>query len=985
MSEDFVHLHLHTEYSLLDGAARVRKIIDKAIELNMKSLAITDHGNMFGMVKFYDAAVSKGLKPIIGCEIYVAPRRMKDKEHPQDTDRFHLLLLAKNDAGYRNLIKIVSVAHTEGFYYKPRADRELIAAHHEGLIALSACLGGEVPAMIRRGQIEKAREHAIWHRDTFGEGNYYFELMDHGLKDQAIVNHALIEMSAELSIPLVATNDVHYINPDDAFVQDVMMCVEQGKTLEDSNRLSFESKEFYFKTAKEMSELFIDRPDAIAATAEIASRCMFELPKGNIFMPDFDVDAGKTPDSYLAELVTEGLKKKYPAVNDTIQKRAEYELGVIKKMGYSAYFLIVWDLIRFARSNGIAVGPGRGSVAGSIIAFALDITKIDPIKYDLLFERFLNPDRVSMPDIDMDFGDRRRDEVIKYAKYKYGEDRVAMIVTFNREKAKAAIRDVGRVLGMPLPVVDKVAKLIPFMIPDKELTLENAIDHNEELKYLYENDQEMKRLLDISMQIEGLPRNVGKHAAGVVISKFPLTDQIPLYKSPKDEEPMTQAPHEDLERIGLIKMDFLGLRTLSVVEDAVKYIKERTGKDLDLDSIPLNDEKTFRLFCKGETGGIFQFEGNTIRGLLMRSQPSCLEDLIALNALNRPGPLGADMDDKYIDNRKIKRDDIIYDHPLLKPILLDTFGIILYQEQVMRIAEVAAGFTLAEADNLRRVMSKKKAKEMEKVKEHFLKGAAPILNDQKMADFIFSQVDKFSGYGFNKSHSAAYAYLAYQTGYLKAQYPVEFMAALLTSWLGDTVKIAMYIEDCRRMNIKVQPPTINLGYYIFTPEDEGILFGLGAIKNVGEGAVEAIVRERKENGAYKSLYDFCQRIDLRAVNVKTIESLIRAGALDCLDGNRAQKMAAIDEAMDLGRSMQKDRETGQTQLFGFSERTDPPLPDIPEFDTKKLLEDEKELIGLYLSHHPLDPYREWISQKADTTAADLLEANPAERKQVSIA
>ncbi len=985
MSQDFVHLHLHTEYSLLDGVSRVGRIIDKAVEHGMKALAITDHGNMFGMVKFYNEAMSKGVKPILGCEIYVAPRGMTQKEHPYDADIFHLLLLASNETGYRNLIKIVSVAHTVGFYYKPRADRELLAAHHEGLIALSACLGGEVPEMIRRGEMERARRTALWHKETFGEGNYFFELMDHGLKDQAVVNQALIEMSREMSIPLVATNDVHYLNPDDALVQDVMMCVEQGKTLEDANRLSFESKEFYFKTAQEMRDLFPDHPEALEATVEIANRCDFELPVGKVFMPVFKMEGDMSPDRYLQDLVNEGLKRKYPQINDRIRERADYELGVIRRMGYSEYFLIVWDLIRFARSRGIPVGPGRGSVAGSIIAYALDITQIDPLKYDLLFERFLNPDRVSMPDIDMDFCDKRRDEVIEYAKQKYGEDRVAMIITFNREKAKAAIRDVGRVLGMPLPVVDKVAKLIPFVIPDQKVTIEHAIDHIEELKYLFENDPETKRLLEISMQIEGLPRNVSKHAAGVVISKFPLTDHIPVFKSPKDEAPMTQVVHEDVELLGLVKMDLLGLRTLTVVEDALKYIKERTGKDIDLGRIPLNDEKTFRLFCRGETSGIFQFEGNTIRNLLMRSLPTCLEDLIALNALNRPGPLGAGMDDMFIENRKKQRREIKYDHALLEPVLRDTFGIILYQEQVMRIAEVAAGFTLAQADNLRRVIAKKKIKDMEQVKQEFDKGAVNILKDKKLADYIFSQIETFSGYGFNKSHSAAYAYLAYQTGYLKTHYPVEFMAALLTSLMGDSEKVAKYIEDCRRMNITIAPPNINTGYYIFRPDGTGISFGLGAIKNVGEGAIEAIVREREESGPYKSLFDFCQRIDLRAVNVKTIESLIRAGALDCVEGNRAQKMAALDVAMDLGRSVQKDRETGQTQLFGFLERTEPPLPKMQEFDTKKLLDDEKELLGLYLSHHPLDPYRAWISEKADTTAADIREMEPTERKQVSVA
>lgn len=985
--EDFVHLHVHTEYSLLDGVGRVGKMVDRAAELGMKSLAITDHGNMFGMVKFYNAAKAKGVKPIIGCEIYVAPRGMTDKEHPHDADYFHLLLLAKNEKGYNNLIKIVSLAHTVGFYYKPRADNELLAEHSEGIIALSACLGGRVPAMIRRGQMEKAREHARWYRDTFGEENFFFELMNTGEPEQITVNHALEELSRELSIPLVVTNDVHYIKPEDALIQDVMMCVEQGKILEDTNRLRFDSKEYYFKTPQQMSELFPNHPEALEMTAKIADRCNVELPQNKIYLPDFDVEDGKSADDYLVQLVNEGLERKYLKVSKPIRERADYELSVIKKMGYSAYFLIVWDLLRYARSRRIPVGPGRGSVAGSIIAFALDITQIDPIKYDLLFERFLNPERVSMPDIDMDFSDRHRDEVIKYAKKRYGEDHVAMIVTFNREKPRAAIRDVGRVLGIQLPVVDKIAKKIPFRIPDKDtITIEDAIEFSEELKYHYENEPDIRRLLDISKQIEGLSRNVSRHAAGVVISKFPVTDHIAVYKGPRDEEPMTQGVHEDIEKIGLVKMDFLGLSTLTIVDDTLKYIRERTGNDIDLDAIPLTDAKTYKLLCRGETGGVFQFENNTPTRLLVRSQPTCLEDLIALNALNRPGPLDCGMDNDYIENRRKKRDDIKYDHELLKPILRDTYGILLYQEQIMRIAENFAGFTLAEADNLRRVISKKKAKEMDKVKTQFVEGAEKVVHAGDLAEKVFSQIETFARYGFNKSHSAAYAYLAYQTAYLKANYPIEFMSALLTRWMVDTERIAKYIEDCRKMNITVDLPNVNTGNYFFRPEGKGIIFGLGAIKNVGEGAIEAIVTEREENGKYKSIFDFCQRVDLRTVNLKTIESLIRAGAMDCLEGSRAQKMAAIDIAMDLGRTVQKDRESGQTSLFGFDEqRADPPLPNVEEFDTKKLLEDEKELVGLYLSHHPLDPYRAWITEKADTTAADFLEMDPEEKRQAKIA
>jgi DNA polymerase III subunit alpha len=989
MSEDFVHLHLHTEYSLLDGAAHVHKIVGRAAEMGMKSLAITDHGNMFGFVKFCTECVNQGIKPIVGCEIYVAPRTRFDKEHPQDREMHHLLLLVENETGYKNLVKIVSLAHTEGFYYRMRADRELLERYHEGLIAFSACLGGEVPAAIRNGEMERARKIALWHRDVFGQNNYFLEIMDNGLEQQAVVNAALIQLSSELGIPLVATNDVHYIEPEDALVQDVMMCVEQGKTLEDSNRLSFESKEFYLKSVQEMKDLFPDNPDALQMTVEIAERCNYKLPLGNIFLPDFKLDNGEDTDVFLKKLTFEGLNNKYPALNKGITERAEYELKVIQDMGYSAYFLIVWDLIRFARLQGIPVGPGRGSVAGSIVAFALGITQIDPLKYDLLFERFLNPARVTMPDIDMDFCYERRGEVIEYAKQKYGADKVAMIITFGREKARAAIRDVGRVLGMPLPVVDKVAKLVPFIIPDQKVTIDSSIEYIEELRYLNENDPEIRRLLDISRQIEGLPRNISTHAAGVVISKLPLTDQIPIYQSPRDSVPMTMLVHEDLELLGLMKMDFLGLRTLTVMSDAVRYIEKRTGNKIFLDSIPLNDEKTFKLFCNSETNGIFQFEGNTIKNLLVRSQPRCLEDLIALNALNRPGPLGGGMVDIFLENRKKKRGGIDYVHPSFEPFLRDTFGIILYQEQVMRIANVAAGFSLAEADNLRRAMAKKKKHEMEKLQEQFTGGAADILKDRELAEKIFFLIEKFSGYGFNKSHSAAYAYLAYQTGYLKANYPVEFMSALLTSVMGDSEKVAKYIEDCRRMAIEVAPPDVNAGYHIFTPYGNKISFGLGAVKNVGEGAIDAIAREREENGPYKTLFEFCRRIDLKSVNAKACESLIRAGAMDNLEGNRAQKMAALDEAMKIGRTAQSDRDSGQGSLFGgFDDSTvfiDPKLPESEEFDTRQLLSDEKELLGLYVSHHPLDPYRAWVTQKADITAAEIFELNPSERKTASVA
>jgi len=973
---------------MLDGASRVSAIVDRAAELGMKSIAMTDHGNMFGAVKFIAAAKKKGIKPLLGCEIYVAPRRRFDKEHPLDRDIFHLLLLIKNKAGYRNLIKMVSLAHTEGFYYKPRVDKELLEKHSEGLIAMSACLGGEVPSFILRGQMDEARKRAQWHRDVFGEGNYYLEIMDHGLEEQSKANAGLIELSKELSIPLVATNDSHYLQPEDALVQDVMMCVQEGKTLDDANRLSFESKEFYLKSAREMMDVFADRPEALAITAEIAERCEFAFESNRPILPHFEVEGGKTDKEYLNELAFKGIEKKYPAVTKSIRERAEFELKVINDMGFAEYFLIVWDLLRYARENGIPVGPGRGSVAGSIVAYALDITQIEPLKYGLLFERFLNPDRRTMPDIDMDFCYERRGEVIDYAKRKYGEDKVAMIITFGREKARAAIRDVGRVLGMPLPVVDKVAKLVPFVIPDQKVTIENAINFTPELKYLYDNDPDIGKLLRISKQIEGLPRNISTHAAGVVITDQPVTDLIPIYQSTKDEVPMTQFVHEDLESLGLLKMDFLGLRNLTVLADAARYVEKRTGKKIDLDHLPLDDDKSYEVFRSGETDGVFQFEGNTVKRLCARLQPTCIEDLIALNALNRPGPLRGGDVDKFFENRKKDPKKVEYPHPKLEVVLRETSGVLLYQEQAMQIAHFVAGFTLAQADELRKAMAKKKQEDMDRLGVKFIAGAEETLGSRAAAETLFTQIDSFSGYGFNKSHSAVYAYIAYQTAYLKANYPVEFMAALLTSVMDDSEKIAKYIDECRRMKIEVTPPDINVGQAIFAPVEDRIVFGLAAVKNVGGGAIEAIIRERDENGHYKSLFEFCARVDLRAVNSKAIESLIRSGGMDGIDGNRAQKMAAVEEAMEYGKKVQRDRDSGQTCLFGDEETSkcyEPELPQIEEFGMRTLLQDEKELIGLYLSHNPLDPYRAWLTQKANISAVEVVEIDPSERREVVVA
>ena len=994
----FTHLHVHTEYSLLDGASPVPKLIQRVKDHGMDTIAMTDHGNMFGMVKFYRECRDKGVKPIIGCEVYVAPRRMTDKVHEFDSKQFHLTLLATNEQGYLNLCKLVSEAYITGFYYRPRVDREILAAHTEGLICMSGCLAGQVARMLMENDYNRAREAAQWHMQTFGEGNYFLEIMDNGMEEQIKVNNAMAELSADLGIPLVATNDVHYVDPEDAMVQEVMMCIEQGTTLNDETRLSFESKEFFLKTEEQMRAAFPQWQQAVDVTAEIAARCDLEIDFSQTHLPVFEVPGGKSASEYLRELTYEGLAQKYPGelLLRGHKERAEHELAIIEKMGYPAYFLIVWDMIRFARSQGIPVGPGRGSAAGSIVAYALDITKIDPIKYDLLFERFLNPHRVSMPDIDMDFCYERRSEIIDYCREKYGDDKVAMIITFGREKARNSIRDVGRVLGMPLPEVDRVAKLVPFMIPDKKVTIDNAIEHVEELRNLYEHDPQIKKLLDFSRQIEGHARNVGIHAAGIVIAKRPLTEHIPLYKAPKDETAITQFEGGDLEKLGLLKMDILGLRTLTVVADAVNYVKERTGRSIDIDNVPLNDEKTYALLGRGDTNGVFQFEGNTARSLLQRMKPTCLEDLIALNALNRPGPLGGGMVEDFLENRKKNRADVDYFHDDLEPVLRDTCGIILYQEQVMRIANVIGDFSLATADEMRRAMGKKKKADMDKHQKDFILGAEKQLDERtgksryskKLAKDMFDLMEKFSGYGFNKSHSAAYAFLAYQTAFLKANYPLEFMAALLTSIMSDTDKVSKYIQDCKDMGIEVCPPDINVGYSIFRPFEDKIYYGLSAVKNVGGNAIQALIDEREKAGPFGSIFDVCRRADLKTVSIKTLEALIRSGACDSLSGHRAQNMSVLDQAMELGRSAQRDRDSGQCSLFGSEESDafmEPALPDVEPFSPEQILTDEKDLLGLYLTVHPLDPHREWIRNTATTTTADLMEADNQAMQNVTLA
>lgn len=973
----FVHLHVHTEYSLLDGAARIKKLVQKAVELGMPALAITDHGAMFGVIDFYKACRQAGIKPIIGCEVYVAPRSRWQKEAKMDESPYHLVLLAENERGYRNLVTLVSLAYTEGFYYKPRVDKELLRQHSEGLIALSACLGGEVAWHLSQGQEELARRAALEYREIFGPANFFLELQNHYLEEQLRVNAGLVRLSRELGLPLVATNDVHCVEKTDAEVQEILLCIQTGKTLEDADRMQFESREFYLKSRAEMELVLGQYPEAMDNTLAIAERCQLELEFGRLHLPEYQVPEGHNLDSYLEELCREGLRQRYQPVTAEMEARLEYELGVIRRMGYSGYFLIVWDFVNYARRQGIFVGPGRGSAAGSLVAYVLGITNIDPLRYNLLFERFLNPERVSMPDIDIDFCFERREEVIQYVIEKYGADRVCQIITFGTMAARAAVRDVGRVLGLPYGEVDRVAKLIPAELG---MTIEKALQVSGELKALYQEKPAVKRLLDLAAAVEGMPRHASTHAAGVVIGKEPLQEVIPLYRS-ADGIITTQFAKETVEEVGLLKMDLLGLRTLTVMRDTLAYIRERRGIELDLDQLPLDDRATYELLSRGEGIGVFQLESAGMRQLLRELKPECIDDIIALVALYRPGPLGSGMVEDFIRN-KHGQQQIKYLHPKLEPILRSTYGVILYQEQVMRIASDLAGFTLGEADLLRRAMGKKKPEVIAGLRQQFVEGAVANGVEAEVAGQIFDLMEYFAGYGFNASHSAAYGLLAYQTAYLKANYPEEFMAALLTSVMGNADKVAIYIEECRRMGIKVLPPDVNQSGLGFTVTEAGIRMGLAAIKNVGQGPIQAIIAARND-GPFLSFQDLCERVDLSQVNKRVLESLIRAGALDSLGGHRAQYMAALDLMVEHGQQVQRERAGGQLSLFdvlGEKEAAEIPLPQVPAWTEADILQNEKEYLGLYISGHPLDQFRTLLHSPGFTPLAQLGEM--AEGKMV---
>ncbi len=978
MSE-FVHLHLHTEYSLLDGACRIEELLDRAAELKMPALAVTEHGNMFSSVIFHDAARKRGVKPILGCEVYVAPGSRLTKSGTPGETANHLVLLAETLEGYHNLIRLVSSGYTEGFYYKPRIDKELLAAHAGGLIGLSSCLKGEVATGIRTEKMDRAIRAAATYRDILGAGNFFLEMQYQGIDDQRIVNNGLLPIAADLGMPLVATNDVHYLKQTDSTPHDILLCIGTGKTVNDAERLRYHGDQFFLKTPEEMSNVFGDHPQALKNTMLIAERCNVTLPSGENFLPNFDVPGGFTLDDYFEHMTRQGFETRLPRLRELATRgvlrhtiaeyeaRLTYEVEMIKQMKYPGYFLIVWDFIRYAREQGIPVGPGRGSAAGSLVAYCLRITDVDPLEYDLIFERFLNPERVSLPDIDIDFCERRRGEVIEYVTRKYGRENVAQIITFGTMKARAVVRDVGRALDMPFADVDKIAKLIP---PALDMTLDKALEETAALKELAGKDERVTQLLEAAKRLEGMTRHASVHAAGVVIAPRPIVEFAPLYKSQKDEI-TTQWAMKEVERVGLLKMDFLGLSTLTLLFDAVAEIKRTTGQALLLEETPLDDQKTYQLFCDGLTNGVFQFESSGMKDTLRKAKPQCLEDLIALNALYRPGPLRGGVVDDYIA-RKHGRVDIKYELPSLEPILKDTYGVIAYQEQVMRIAVDVAGFTMGEADLLRKAMGKKNATVMQAQRQRFVEGSQKRGVNAKKASKLFDLMEYFAGYGFNKSHSTTYAYLAYQTAYLKANYPWHFMAALLTIEAQNTDKLALYLGECRELGVPILPPDVNASELAFTVTPEGVRYGLMAVRNVGEGAIESILAVRREVGRIDSLFVLCEHVDLRLVNKRVLESLAKAGALDSLCAERglsagairARLFAAVDRALEHGSRRQRDRDKGQSDLFGGGDpqngdRAEPiPLPDVPSWNDIQQLAGEKEALGFFMSGHPIERYAE---------------------------
>ena len=954
-NNEFAHLHVHTEFSLLDGASRIKDLIATTKELGMDSIAITDHGVMYGTIDFYKECKKQGIRPIIGCEVYLAPGSRKDRQEVNGVKYYHLILLAENQTGYKNLVELVSLANIEGMYYKPRIDKELLQKYHEGIICLSACIAGEIPRSLLQDNKEKADSLVQEYLSIFGKDNFFLEIQNHGLPEERKSNAGLIELARKYDVGLVATNDCHYVRREDSEFHDILLCIQMGKTVDDPDRMRFNSDDYYLKSPAEMAALFPEYPDAIINTAKIAARCQVDFEFGHIQLPFYPIPPTYADDeAYLRALCEEALPKRYAETTKAVRDRLEYELGVIHHMGYDSYFLIVWDFINHSREVGISVGPGRGSAAGSIVAYLLGITNLDPLKYELLFERFLNPERVSMPDIDIDFCYIRREEVIDYVKERYGYDHVAQIVTFGTMAAKGAVRDVGRVLNMPYAQVADIAKLIPNEL---KITLDKALKGSVELRNAYESSSEVKRLLDLARKVEGLPRHSSTHAAGVVIARNPLTDYLPV--SVSDGTLVTEFDKDHVEALGLLKMDFLGLRTLTVISDTLDNIKKTRGETIDINTLPLEDDLTAKMLCDGLTGAVFQMESSGMTNLVRDLAPENFADLIPTVALYRPGPLGSGMVEDFIAGRHGKK-EVTYMHPLLEPILKETFGVVLYQEQVMQIVQVLAGFSLGQADLLRRAMGKKKHEILMAQKENFLKGCAANQIEADLANTIFDLLTHFADYGFNKSHSAAYALVAWQTAYLKAHYPAEFMAAMLTS-IMDTQKVPTYIDLCRRMGIRILPPDINASSAKFSVDGEAIRFGLAAVRNVGDAAIKDISSARMQDGPFHSLLDFCTRVDMSSVNKRVIESLIKCGAFDSFGARRSQLLAVLDSAVSEAQRQQKDALNGQMGLFSdeaMGAAADLQLPDIEEVPQAERLNWEKENTGFYITGHPLDQYKD---------------------------
>ena len=969
----FCHLHTHTEYSLLDGEASIKKLVARVKELGMDSCAITDHGSMYGVVDFYREAKSQGIHPVIGCEVYMAPRSRFEKVHDIDNKTSHLILLAENQRGYKNLIKLVSAGYIDGFYYKPRIDFEMLKEHSEGIIALSACIAGEVPKALLRGDYDEAKKIALKYAEVLGKDNYFLEIQDHGLSEQKRIIPDMLRLSEETGIGLVATNDIHYLKKEDAKYQDVLMCIQMEKKVDDPDRMKFETEEFYIKSPEEMTSLFEYVPQAIENTEKIAKRCNVDFDFGTRHLPAYAVPDGKDAFEYLHELCQSGLEKRYSPVSDELQKRLDYELGVIKSMGFVDYFLIVWDFIHFAKNNGVMVGPGRGSAAGSIVAYSLGITTVDPIKYGLIFERFLNPERVSMPDIDIDFAPNGRQKIIDYVVEKYGEGQVAQIITFGTMKAKLAIRDVGRALDIPYAEVDKVAKLVPF---DLKMTISKALDISTELHALYENDPQIKELLDTSMALEGLPRHASTHAAGVVITSEPIVNYVPLQLN-SENFITTQFTKDTVENLGLLKMDFLGLRNLTVIENAVKIIKRTRGIDLNMDEIDYDCKEVYELISSGNTDGVFQLESAGMQSFMQELKPDTLEDVIAGIALYRPGPM--EQIPRYIKSKKNPQ-TIQYKHPLLKNILDVTYGCMVYQEQVLEIVRTLAGYSLGKADSMRRVISKKKADQMVIERKNFIYGSDDgdipgcIKNgiDEQTAISIFDEINDFANYAFNKSHAAAYAFVTYQTAYLKTFYPVEYMASLISS-IDDLDKINHYIANCKEMGIDRLPPDVNKSEDTFTVENNSIRFGLSAVKNVGRAMILNLVNERKNNGEFKNFSDFIDRMAGQDMNKRALEGLISCGAFDSMGVKRSQLLAVYEKALDGTARAARDNVAGQMSLFDtIEEQSEMQFPNIDELDKKTMLKMEKQSTGLYFSGHPMEEYTDKIKKLTKYNISDVL-------------